>query len=176
MATLNIKGLPDALHRKLQARARRARPFSRLDRRDRDTNLLQSLFVVRNAIAHQSGAARRDFENLPVAGMAAGRRRPSDYLTQVVGNVTRHEIFCCEVLRIGRALSVHSESAARRYLLPERVYRAGDNVPRGRYQCSACRTMAVVNTARAVLPNCNACPHRICQACGRKDKSTFERA
>lgn len=160
-------------------RARRflqgGRPFSRLDRRDRDNSLLQSLFVVRNAIAHQSGPARREFEALPLSGLPPGKRRPGEYLRQVVGTVTQHEVFCREVLRIGKALSASSESSARRHLLAERNYRAGDEVSRGRYRCCACGTVGTVTSVRSVLSNCTACPTLQCLVCGRAGKSTFEK-
>jgi hypothetical protein len=159
-------------------RARRflvgGRPFTRLDRRDRDTGVLRTAVVVRNAIAHQSGVARKEFVSLAGSGMAPGsRRRPADYLRQVVGVETQHEVLCRDILRIAKALASQTDLSARQYLLPERPYRAGEEA-QGDFRCTQCG-QALQLPARSRIPNCTACNQRPCPVCGNVRKSEFVR-
>lgn len=160
-------------------RARRflfsGRPFSRLERRDRDSRILSDVFTVRNAIAHQSGAARQAFARLPGSGLPVGsRRKPAHYLRQVVGADTQHEVLCREVLRISKALISSDDASARTYLLPERPYRTGDEVGRGTFVCTTCQHRLRV-AARRALPTCPACNSGPCSMCGSTQRSEFVR-
>jgi hypothetical protein len=152
------------------------RPFTRLERRDKEIGLLRTLFVVRNAIAHQSGPARTEFARLPSPGLPPGlRRRPGDYLRKVVGRDTQHEVFCREILRIALALSARSDALADRYLLPERPYRIGESVTRGRFRCTTCGTVLRLDR-KSTLERCATCASSACPSCGRGETAEFERA
>lgn len=159
-------------------RARRflvgGRPFTRLERRDRDAGVLKTAVTVRNAIAHQSGVAREEFARLARAGTPVGQRtRPADFLRQMVGSETQHEVLCRDVLRIAKALAAQTDVSARQYLLPERPYRSGEEA-RGNFRCTACgQTLQL--TTRAKIPNCSACNQLPCPICGNVRKSEFAR-
>jgi hypothetical protein len=158
-------------------RARRflagGRPFTRLERRDRDASVLKTAVIVRNAIAHQSGVAREEFARLAGAGMAGPNRRPADYLRKVVGTETQHEVLCRDILRIAKALGAQTDASARQYLLPERPYRSGEE-ERGSFRCTTCGQMLQL-AIRQKLPNCSACNQLPCPVCGNVRKSEFVR-
>lgn len=146
------------------------RPFSRLERRDRDAGVLKSVVVIRNAIAHQSGVAKQEFSRLPGA---RATRRPGDYLRLRVGPVTQHEVLCREVLRIAKALAAPSGAAGLALLLPERSYKSGE-VSRGQFRCTGCGHMVRL-VGRGAIPACPNCNPGPCTTCGNTRKSEFER-
>jgi hypothetical protein len=152
---------------------RGGRPFSRLERRDSDLDLLKTVSVVRNAIAHDSGPARRAFRNL-LSPSATTSRRPGAYLRQAVGPSTRHHVLCRDVLRLAKALSAPTEVAALAFLREERPYKAGDRAPRGEYTCMVCNRVVRL-MQQGSLPGCGACPQERCLTCGRGKPSSFVR-
>jgi len=148
------------------------RPFSRLDRRERDSKLILDAVVVRNAIAHQSGPAWREF--LKLKGSLAVRR-PGEYLRLLAGAETQHESFSNSLIRISRALCANSDVAARRYLLAERHYRSGERVRGGQFRCIDCGDVSTIGPGIHSLPHCNNCRSAPCGTCGAWGHSRFER-
>lgn len=144
------------------------RPFSRLERRDRDTETVARIFTVRNAIAHRSGPALVAFSRLPGADP---QRPPGEFLRQLAGTEIQHEILCREVLRIAKALAAKDVRHAKRLLLPERPFKTGEPL-RGRIRCIHC---AQVVTATGQVPHCPNCNLAPCPTCGSRKKSEFER-
>lgn len=149
------------------------RPFSRLARRDRDWKLVSDATVLRNAIAHQSGPARREFAKLKGK---LSVRRPGEYLRLLSGRETQHEAFSNALVRLSKALCATTDTVAKRYLLPERHFESGERVRGGSYTCLDCGTaLHMAPGLRKLLP-CGNCKAEPCVSCGRWPKSRFQRA
>ena len=151
------------------------RPFSRLERHDADLDVLRTVAVVRNAIAHKSGHALTEFMKLPMQGLGGGQKRPGKYLRQTVRSASQHENMCVEILRIAKALSEANEHRAKSYLRPERAYQSGDMVQGGSFECVVCRAALCLTRRTQPLPQCPQCGPTPCVTCGHCRKAKFSR-
>lgn len=150
----------------------RGRPFSRLQRRSSDLNVLTTGARVRNAIAHEGQLAMERFRALPLGSLPARFRTPAGFLRQSVAGSTQHETLVSDYARIASALAAKTDRQARRLLRREDAYPSGADAPRGTYKCRACGTR--VRHMSGSLAEC-ACNPGSCLACGNQRSSKFER-
>lgn len=153
----------------------RGRPFSRLHRRGRDLQTLRTATAVRNAIAHESGAARERFRSLPLGALPAMKRTPAGFLRQAVGEGSQHQTLLDEYVRIAKALSASSDIQARRLLREEDPYSSGSKASRGTYECRDCGTRVRHTSGTRNLAPCDACHQGDCPRCGNSPRSVFLR-
>jgi len=149
-------------------------PFNRLQGRAQDNEIVQTSFVVRNAIAHKSGAARRKFQKLPLAGLFTTRRSPAGFLQLMTGNVSQYEFLSLGLVRISKALTAPRRSTARKYLSQESSYRSGNKAPLGTYECASCSSRVLHRSKARALAPCKQC-QKSCSSCGSQPKSDFRR-
>ena len=84
------------------------RPFSKLDANEK--NLIKAVCIIRNAIAHQSGHARKQFDKEVVSNLtlAPRERTPTGFLRSLhssAPNVTRYEQLIGDLISIARNLA-----------------------------------------------------------------------
>jgi hypothetical protein len=150
------------------------RPFSRLQRHAKDLQVLDIVTKIRNAIAHESGAARTKFRTIPMGSLPSRRRVPAGYLQSITGSLTQHEILLNELDRISRALAANSDRIAFALLREEDTYRSGSESVRGNFECLKCKAV-VRNTALRPLDPCSTCNSGPCPHCGAARPSRFKR-
>lgn len=158
---------PDNALKRAEAYLVGGRPFSRLRSRGADLQLLKTIQVVRNAIAHDSGTAASRFRdlvrhhNLPPA-----RRNPGGYLRLAVNATTMHTTLVNEMIRLARALASPAMPAAHRLLRAEDEVNSTQKVPRGTYECVICTHRIQQTSSTQTMGVCPACPQVACPQCG----------
>lgn len=154
----------------------RGRPFNRLHRRGTDLAILDRAKTVRNAIAHNSGAAREQFLRLQMGRLPNSRRSPAGYLQMLVGTTGRsqYEVLVTELRRIARSLAEPKEWRGANLLGPFDSQNSGTQAVRGTYKCTGCGAKHVQRSDAASLPTCS-CNPGPCLTCGRQSKSKWER-
>ena len=153
------------------------RPFARLRRRAQEKGQLEEIRKVRNAIAHDSGAARVSFVKL-AAALPSRQRTPAAWLAGLSQGQPRLHGYASALNVIGAGLADRTEAVAISRLSPEDPWRAGDHPGRGTYRCQHCGSAQQIPNAGAQLPTCPACggAQTACPTCGRGGKSLWRRA
>lgn len=131
-------------------------PFSRLKRQKIETDQLENVRVIRNAIAHESGTAKSSFSPL-AANLRPGRRTPAALLQDLQQGDTRHVIYSTQLRVIARALAAPSLKDAKQLLTPETPYDRGTKPPRGVYACKTCTATMTISARKPALTRCPVC-------------------
>jgi hypothetical protein len=131
-------------------------PFSRLDRHPQEKRALDEISVVRNAIAHESGSARKKFAPL-ANGLRPRRRTPAGLLQDVRQGVSVNVHYSTQLRLLVRALTVPTTKAAKALLSPESPHAQGATPGKGTYACMACGTRTTLTAAKQALPPCVVC-------------------
>jgi hypothetical protein len=134
----------------------RAGPFARLARADYERQVLEESRVLRNGVAHESGAAKARLNAL-VGHLPPRQRNVASYLTSTRQKVTRFDTHLDNFTAIGRALTAQDLSSAHAFLLPERPYKVDEVGEKGVYLCVRQSHVHRVSTVKQKLPACHAC-------------------
>jgi hypothetical protein len=159
--------------RRADAYLAHGRPFSRLQRRARDLEVLATATKIRNAIAHESRSAAERFRKLPLGSLPIARRTPAGYLRLSVGVSTQHETILSEYSRIASALAAPTDVRARKLLRAEDRFESGREADRGTYVCVSCG-YRLRHRAAGRLSACS-CSPGACAQCGAIQSSRYER-
>lgn len=139
-------------------------PFSRLSRVPAQLEVLRVHGIIRNAVAHDSGLARRKFLGLnEVKTLPVSEQRPASLLrsTDAATQASYWELHREELLGIAKALSAADRASARQYLGNEDPYRRGERpADAGPFRCRRCRHQRRCRTGYA-LPECPQCGEKV---------------
>lgn len=142
-----------------------SRPFDRLEYRDVEKRALESLSIVRNAIAHPGAHAEERFlehtKNIKLPSAS-----PGSFLLLPRAGKSEYEHMLLRLRSIALSLAESDDDYAQ-WLEPAATVGAGQRAPAGTYECVDCGSRQEL-TERVKLPACPTCPTGgPCETCGR---------
>lgn len=143
--------------------------FDRIRYRNDDRQAIEDLRILRNAVAHPSEAAEREFRQL-----AARKRyqaaRPAAYLLSKSSGVEEVRLLLARIRDIGTGLLERDPGKLENYFQPERSISGVEKAAAGDYECASCGNARMLANA-GKLGTCDACPPPTpCSHCGNVSK------
>ncbi|MFL2001571.1 hypothetical protein [Microbacterium sp. A1-JK] len=132
-------------------------PFARMARSVTEKGQLDEARLLRNAIAHNSGAAKMAVRDR-ISQLPARRRTVGWYLlASPMAGVTRYETHLANLEAISKCVTALSVVDGHKVLVDERPYASGQAAPRGSYLCERSNHPHRIIRSHQILPICGLC-------------------